>query len=271
MLKILPRHKRIVHPLTWLTNSSGIGETISEYYPNGDVDQWYNRHYGSKKAVPEDFIWRFFVQMTQALAFIHGDIPPDHAEPGVMVHRDIKPKNVLVTYNDTKYPSFKLCDFQLAMVWTTDSSDKENYIGTFEWQPPENPKINTKAADIWSLGACVQFLATGQEPWRDGRRDRDRCWQEIQAHLGRYARAEHFFWARLPRRIIPIDYDRTQQLGLCATGQIYPQYSRELYDWMSACMAKERADRPTTAVLLQDMRNVARGRLSKKAWDDMEL
>lgn len=256
---------------------SELGLAIFEYYPEGDVVQWLNCNYGksTKKSVPEKIIWRFFLQMAQALAFIHGDIPPGHTKPGIMLHRDLKPQNILVTRSGTRYPSFKLCDFGLAAVWTIDSKDEEDVVGTLEWQPPENPKINTKAADIWSLGACVQFLATGEKPILDTPEDRDRCWEEAQKRPGTmalYRNADQYNSARLPRRAIPINLDKREQLRICANGPIYPQYSDELYHWMRRCMQTAREDRPTTTVLLQDMRNVAQEKLKKEAaWEDMDL
>jgi serine/threonine protein kinase len=36
------------------------------------------------------------LQFSQALAFIQGNIDPDRDERGCMIHRDIKPKNILV-------------------------------------------------------------------------------------------------------------------------------------------------------------------------------
>ncbi|KAF3047701.1 hypothetical protein E8E12_011439 [Didymella heteroderae] len=154
MLEKLPHHKRIVHSLAPSTEDPEIFAAIFTYYPEGDVRYWMRRRY-EKKSVPEMIIWRFFVQMAQALAFIHGDISADRKKPGMMLHRDIKPDNILVAYNGNKYPSFKLIDFQLADVLEKEMPEKSNFLGTYSWQPPENPKINTKAADIWSMGASL--------------------------------------------------------------------------------------------------------------------
>lgn len=97
--------------------------------------------------------------MTQALAFINGENPTSRGKPTKLLHLNIKPENILVTYNDRDKPSFKLIDFQLIKAVHWDTPEKETYLRTFDWQPLGTPKIHTRAADGWSMGACVYFLA----------------------------------------------------------------------------------------------------------------
>ena len=54
-------------------------EIIHEYYPMGDMRDWRDKNFLSKnnKPVPESYIWRMFVQMAQAVAFLQNAIGPD--------------------------------------------------------------------------------------------------------------------------------------------------------------------------------------------------
>lgn len=73
--------------------------------------------------------------MSQALAFIHNEIGPNDGNRKVIIHRDIKPKNILVASNGSTYPSFKLHDFGCG-TFLEPSSGKERrneHCGTFDW------------------------------------------------------------------------------------------------------------------------------------------
>ncbi|KZM22612.1 ATP binding [Ascochyta rabiei] len=172
VLALLPRCNRVVHALTCVASDDPkVGIALFDYYPLGDLAVWKERKFDLKnhKPVPESFIWRFFLQMAQALAFIHNCIGPGREGRHPLLHRDMKPKNVLVVDIGTTYMSFKLHDFGCASVWQEEKQNQKSYCGTFDWQPPENPRINTMAADIWALGACVHFLATGKKPVADAK------------------------------------------------------------------------------------------------------
>ena len=109
-----------------------------------------------------------------------GPIPPKEvAEIGIVlagalsvahaagvVHRDIKPDNVLVDHLGT----LKLADFGIARVLKRDSglTRTGTVMGTWAYMPPEQ-RADTKdvdgRADIYSLGATLYFLASGKAPF----------------------------------------------------------------------------------------------------------
>lgn len=103
------------------------GTAVFDNYPLGDLMEWKAAAFDNKnfKPVPESYIWRFFVQMSQALAFIHNEIGPRRDERQGLIHRDLKPKNILVCNNGTTYPSFKMHDFDCA---TEHSPEKARSI-----------------------------------------------------------------------------------------------------------------------------------------------
>lgn len=268
----LPRCSRIVHALTCVASEEpDIGIALFEYYPLGDLAVWKDREFDRKnmKPVPESYIWRFFVQMTQALAFLQGKVGLETSGRGIMLHRDIKPKNVLVADLGTTYPSFKLHDFGCATTWRKDKQCRVSFCGTYEWQPPENPYINTTAAECWALGACVHFLATGQKPIANTQINRDAVLEEAIQNSAEasdrdyYSSSDRFFAAKVPRRVIPINLDAEAQLyaGLAVDQAPNPQYSDELNDWMVQCLQWAPADRPSIEELITRMVATAQGML----------
>lgn len=251
LLEKLEPNERIVHHLG-LVEDPTFFTAIFPYYDAGDVHQWMQSGY-PKTWVPESIIWRFLLQMTEALAFIH-DRPSGDGE--IVLHRDIKPRNILVTY-DGDEPSFKLTDFGFAVALPKEQPERVTIGGTFRWQAPENPKINTKAADIWSMGACAYFLATRNRPVGEEPRAH---WERIDRKgatnprlVEAYGGMECLHAARTPRHFFPINIDRVQQLRHHGPG-IYYRYSDELNSLMSRCLKQRRKDRPTTSQLLAEVR-----------------
>lgn len=75
--------------------------------------------------------------MSQALAFVHNEIGPNRESRRRIIHRDIKPQNILVVNNGTTYPSFKLNDLGCATFARPGKDKVASLCGTYEWQPPE--------------------------------------------------------------------------------------------------------------------------------------
>jgi serine/threonine-protein kinase len=91
----------------------------------------------------------------------------DHIHQHQMVHRDIKPENILVTNEGT----VKLCDLGLAkMTSSTEQSLTQEglAVGTPYFMSPEQIRGDKDVdirADLYSLGATLFFLLTGQHPY----------------------------------------------------------------------------------------------------------
>jgi serine/threonine protein kinase len=117
---------------------------------------------------------KVFHHMAKGLAAAH------HA--GV-IHRDLKPTNVMIVggYSLTE---LKITDFGIAkmaeeeLVEAAEGGDatlttSQTAVGALPYMAPEaidTPKEVTQAADVWSLGAMVFHLLTGQQPFGSGLR-----------------------------------------------------------------------------------------------------
>jgi serine/threonine protein kinase len=168
----LPGCNRIVTPIhySWNQPDENHGIATYEHYPLGDLEQWKEINFSVKnyKPVPESYVWRFFLHMSQALAVLQNQIGLNREEREIILHLDIKSKNILVVKNGSSTcPSFMLHDFGCAQVYRKVDARVPAILGTFEYQPPENPYISTKAAEIWALGACVHYLTPVINPTED--------------------------------------------------------------------------------------------------------
>ncbi|MBL8823607.1 MAG: protein kinase [Planctomycetia bacterium] len=97
-----------------------------------------------------------------------------HAHQKGVIHRDLKPTNVLVALYDGK-PIPKVIDFGLAkalhqpLTNRTIFTEQGMMLGTPEYMAPEQASVNAldidTRADIYSLGVILYELMTGQVPF----------------------------------------------------------------------------------------------------------
>ena len=107
----------------------------------------------------QDFKWKeavhFTVQILRAL---------QHAHDKGIVHRDIKPQNIMLLKNGV----IKVTDFGIAKLPNTDTvTMTDKAIGTVYYISPEQAsgKQIDPRSDLYSLGAMLYEMVTGQLPF----------------------------------------------------------------------------------------------------------
>lgn len=86
----------------------------------------------------------------------------DHAHRHLVVHRDLKPGNVLVDAEGNA----KLLDFGIARLLDDDAEHTHTYAMTPAWSAPEqrNGEPATTASDLYQLGLLLRLLLSGFPP-----------------------------------------------------------------------------------------------------------
>jgi len=127
---------------------------VSQYMAGGSVDDLMRRS-SNHRLAPADAM-RIACDVCRAL---------DYAHSRGIIHRDLKPANVWLTGDGTT----KLGDFGLAI-----ASDRSRLtaagmiVGTAAYMPPEQAlgKPLDARSDLYSLGAMLYEMVTGQPPFR---------------------------------------------------------------------------------------------------------
>lgn len=186
---------------------------ICDYCDNGNLLNLL------KKPMAEDEARKIFVQLCQAVAYLH-----DEAK---VCHKDLKLENILLDQDN----QVKLCDFGLAICQQPAKvntnlplspeiiNDLECAAGSLAYAAPEQIK-NTKAiscpsTDIWSLGIILYALVTGQLPFNDD------------------------FDLRLQQKILEGQYEMPKHI------------STQLQDLIRGCLALNPGERFTISQVLQ--------------------
>ena len=127
---------------------------VMEYLSGGDLKGLVDRG----GALPGAMLSRLGADVAGGLAHAH--------ERGV-IHRDIKPQNVLVD----EHGSPKLTDFGVARALDDGhSTSTDSYLGTAAYSSPEQLRGEeiTAKSDVYSLGATLYHAAVGGPPFAGG-------------------------------------------------------------------------------------------------------
>ena len=131
----------------------GVSYIVMEYVPGGDFKDMMDNRNGP---LPEGALSRLGAYVASGLAHAH--------ERGI-IHRDVKPRNVLI--DDRGSP--KLADFGIARALdsTTSQHRAGSYLGTAAYASPEQfrGETVTPKSDVYSLGATLYHAAVGEQPF----------------------------------------------------------------------------------------------------------
>lgn len=224
----------------------GVEEFKSEYITTQGIshpnlltstyfDVWEQRPYlvmkycdkGSSTAlagkIDEYALWQFIHDVASGLKYLHN-------MPEPIIHQDIKPDNILL--GDT---GFVITDFGISKkIRSTMRKQSKRAVGAgaMAYMGPERFDADPtpiKASDIWSLGASIFELATGELPF---------------SGLGGGMQKNG---AELP--------------------SLDNSWSKEINMVMQSCLAKETWDRPTAQQLEEYSDAIIKGQPAKVTWN----
>src|SRR5262249_19127599 len=140
--------------------------TIYQYFFDGDRGRYYlvmkyidggdlaTRQRLSGGKVDEFTVTKWAIDACDVLDYIHSQEPP-------IIYRDLKPANLMI---DARTNRVMLVDFGIAR-FVAPTQKGVTAIGTMGYAPPELFAGNVeKRSDIYSLGATMFHLLTGQDP-----------------------------------------------------------------------------------------------------------
>jgi serine/threonine-protein kinase len=149
-----------------------------------------------------------------------------------LVHRDIKPQNIMLCQRGGEFDVVKILDFGLVKDMERDESRDitqfQKVLGTPLYMSPErirNPGDADARSDIYSVGAVAFFLITGRDLFEAGS-EHDLTYQVLHTP---------------PRRI----------------AELVPGISRRLDDLIARCVAKDRAERPHDILVVMALLDAA--------------
>ena len=144
---------RLVHPnilrVYALERQSDVSFLVMEYVDGDSL----RRRLRDRGPLPQDEALRYVGLVCEALAYAHA---------AHVLHRDVKPENVLLTSDQTP----KLLDFGVARLLARTSQKASTNIGTVEYMAPEQMQGAAGTnADLWALGITFYELLTGGRPF----------------------------------------------------------------------------------------------------------
>lgn len=146
-------HPNIVHFINYHIDEAGSIYLIMEYADGHSLEDYIKNVSG---LIVEEKICSFFEPLLDAF---------DYAHKHKIIHKDIKPSNIIITEEGTP----KILDFGIAALLDEggESKDKDVIMGTPSYMSPEQVKGESldQRSDIYSLGVLLHQMLTGNPPY----------------------------------------------------------------------------------------------------------
>jgi serine/threonine-protein kinase len=142
-----------------LETTSGLcGYFTMENVAGGSLEKFWRSH--GTQFIPIETTVALIKQVCRGLSVAHREKPP-------IIHRDIKPQNILVGYEPEGLRA-RVSDFGLAKK-VNPLTLLATAAGTLAFKPPEafsETKGDSCAADVWAIGTTLYLLLTDQLPFK---------------------------------------------------------------------------------------------------------
>jgi serine/threonine-protein kinase len=137
------------------TGKGQLGYFTMTYVPGGTLERYWRSF--DNDLMPVEAVVEVIKQTCRGLAVAHSSSPP-------IVHRDIKPQNILVGFGSDGL-HIRLSDFGLAKS-VNPLTLLVSAKGTLGFKPPESLRnVDSCAADIWAIGTTLYLLLTDEMPF----------------------------------------------------------------------------------------------------------
>ena len=127
---------------------------VTELAESGSLYDLIKKRKASGAALPENQVWKYFLQTALGLQHIHS-----HR----ILHRDVKTMNIFLTRKD----EVKVGDLGVAKVLSNTMDMASTMVGTPYYLSPElcEGKPYNDKSDVWSLGCVLYELCTMRHPF----------------------------------------------------------------------------------------------------------
>ena len=127
---------------------------VMEYIEGKTLEDMLNTARGGRFSVKK--VVEIGITMSSVLSYLHAQYPP-------IIYRDVKPANILFT----REGRLSLIDFGIARQYRPGQAKDTGPLGSPGYAAPEQygRSQTTAQSDIYSLGATLQTLLTGKEPF----------------------------------------------------------------------------------------------------------
>jgi len=175
------------------------------------VDKFYARVFKNGRTVPEPVLGKIAFSVVSALHYLHTKLK--------VIHRDVKPSNILVnTKGEVKMCDFGISGYLVDSVAKTIDAGCKPYMAPERIDPTGNPANYDVRSDVWSFGISMMEIAEGKFPYK--------------------------LWAT--------PFEQLRQVVVDPAPTLKPgQFSDSFNDFISICLNKKVEDRASYSQLLE--------------------
>ena len=150
-------HQNIVHVYD-VDEADGVRYIAMEYIHGETVTDIVRRSIAQGAFLPLEHAVHIIGETAAGLAYAHDSRDPE-GRPARIVHRDVSPSNILVTYEGLT----KIVDFGIARVQDQIREESGMRPGKVSYMSPEQADHRS---DIFSLGIILYEITVGRRLWR---------------------------------------------------------------------------------------------------------